>query len=62
MSEEVKDRLHAIVAASVALRYLLEFDSDDLRVLPKDIQISINNGVIACDKLATSIVPEARNG
>jgi hypothetical protein len=56
VNEGVKDRLHAIVAASVALRYLLEFDSEDWRTLPLDVQDAINNAAIACDGLAPSIM------
>ena len=56
MSEETKDRLHAIVAASVALRYLLEFDSDDWQTLPADVQNSVNAAAMACDRLAPRII------
>jgi hypothetical protein len=56
VNEGVKDRLHAIVAASVALRYLLEFDSEDWRTLPLDVQDAINGAAVACDGLASPIM------
>lgn len=56
MNEETKDRLHAIIAASVALRYLLELDGDDWRSLPVDVQNAINGAAVACDKLSPSII------
>jgi hypothetical protein len=56
VNEDIKDRLHAIVAASVSLRYLLEIDGDDWRLLPIDIQNAINSAAIVCDKLPESIM------
>jgi hypothetical protein len=56
VSDEIKDRLHAIIAASVALRYLLEFDSCDWQTLPTEVQCAVNGAAVACDKLAPPIV------
>ena len=35
---------------------LLEFDSDDWRALPLEVQGAINNAAIACDGLAPLIM------
>jgi hypothetical protein len=56
VSDEIKDRLHAIVAAAVALRYLLEFDSEDWQTLPIGVQNAVNDAAMGCDKLSTSVV------
>lgn len=56
MNEHIEDRLHAIVAAAVALRYLLEFDSDEWRALPTLVQNAVNSAAIACDKLSPAII------
>ena len=56
MNEETVDRLHAIVAASVALRYLLEMDADEWKTIPCNIQNAINSAAIACDTIAEAVV------
>lgn len=55
MRDELKDRLRAINAASIALHYLLHLDHDDWEALPANVQDSLNDASAACDSLTSSM-------